>query len=334
MRHTFSIGSRRTAVCIAAIAGSAGGCSRQSASPASDAKVVIYAAGSLARPLHVAMDSLSASTGMKFELEASGSLEAARKLTELGKIPDVVALADEEVFPQLLMPKHVTWFARFARNRMVLAKSARARFGAEINSDNWWRVLQRPGIEVGRADPDLDPAGYRTLLVFQLAERSHNSPGLAQALERSAPRRNMRSKSAELVALLQTGEIDYAWEYESVARSAGLTFVALGGSIDLGSDADSAAYAAVSVRVKGRRPGDTLVVRGRPINYALSIPPNAPNTPAAVQFVKFLLGEQGRRLMRSEYLDVLDVPTFIGRGIPTALDSMRLGSARRIAYTP
>jgi molybdate/tungstate transport system substrate-binding protein len=334
MQLSFPIRSFLTATCVLAAAGYTEGCSRQAAPPTSDAKAVIYAAGSLARPLHVAMDSLSASTGVKFDLEASGSLEAARKLTELGKIPDVVALADEEVFPQLLMPKHVTWYARFARNRMVLARAAKARFGSEISSNNWWKVLQRPGVEVGRADPDLDPAGYRTLLVFQLAERSLHSPGLARALERSAPRRNMRSKSAELVALLQTGEIDYAWEYESVARSAGLAFVALGDSIDLSSDADSAAYAEVSVRVKGRRPGDTLVMRGRPINYALSIPIDAHNAAAAVQFVNFLLGANGRRLMRSEYLDVLEVPAFIGTGIPAAFDSLRLGSARRIAYTP
>jgi len=144
----------------------------------------------------------------------------------------------------------------------------------------------------------------------------------------------MRGKSAELVALLQTGEIDYAWEYESVARSAGLAFVPLGRSIDLGTPADSAAYAAASVRVRGGRPGDTLEIRGRPITYALSIPPNAPHGAAAAEFVKFLLGENGRRLMRSEHLDVLEVPSFIGRGIPAVLDSLRLGSARRIAYTP
>ena len=334
MRPMRSLRSRHAALCVLVAPALAAACSRQAPPAATEARVIIYAAGSLARPLHVAMDSLTATSGMTFELEASGSLETARKLTELGKVPDVVALADEEVFPQLLMPNHVTWYARFARNRMVLAKGAKARFGAEINGSNWWKVLQRPGIEVGRADPDLDPAGYRTLLVFQLAERSLQSPGLARSLESSAPRRNMRSKSAELVALLQTGEIDYAWEYESVARSAGLAFVALGDSIDLGSDADSAVYAAASVRVRGRKPGDTLEVRGRPINYALSIPPNAPHAAAAMQFVRFLLSQQGRRLMRSEHLDAVEVPTFVGSGIPAALDSMRLGPARRIAYTP
>jgi molybdate/tungstate transport system substrate-binding protein len=334
MTPLLSITSRRATRYLLVAAGAAAACSRPAQTPAAGSKVVVYAAGSLARPLHVAMDSLAAATGVTFELEAAGSLETARKLTELGKIPDVIALADEEVFPQLLMPDHVTWYARFARNRMVLAKGAKARFGAEINGDNWWKVIQRPGLEVGRSDPDLDPAGYRTLLLFQLAESALQTPGLARALERSAPRRNMRAKSAELVALLQTGEIDYAWEYESVARAARLDFVALGGAIDLGSDADSARYAAASVRVRGRRPGDTLEVRGRPINYALSIPPNAPNPAAAGQLVQFLFSEKGRRLMRSQYLDVLDMPAFVGSGIPTVLDSVRLGSVPRTAYIP
>ena len=163
--------------------------------------------------------------GREYQLESAGSLETARKLTELGKIPDVIALADEDVFPKVLMPAHATWYVRFAENRIILAYTDRSRFAAEIDSTNWWQVLQRPGLEIGRSNPDLDPAGYRTLMVFQLAERHYGSPGLAAALERAANPRNMRPKEIELVALLESGDLDYAWFYESMARASGVKHV-------------------------------------------------------------------------------------------------------------
>src|SRR5918992_5332817 len=220
--------------------------------------LVVFNAGSLARPLRAALDTFAAREGVRVEQEQAGSLETARKLTELGRVPDVIALADYEVFPQLLVPEHVTWYAKFARNRMVIARTDRSRQADSMNARTWWRVLLQAGVESGFSDPNLDPAGYRALLVFQLAERYYREPGLAERLRRAVPARNIRPKSADLIALLETGELDYAWEYESVARGAALPFVRLPDSISLGNLGDSAFYALASVRVVGRRPGDTI----------------------------------------------------------------------------
>lgn len=41
--------------------------------------------------------------------------------------------AGYEVFPGILMPAHVSWYARFARNRMVLAHTDRSRGATEIS---------------------------------------------------------------------------------------------------------------------------------------------------------------------------------------------------------
>ena len=56
--------------------------------------LVVFNAGSLARPLRAAMDSFAQREGVTALQESAGSLETARKLTELGKVPDVVALAE------------------------------------------------------------------------------------------------------------------------------------------------------------------------------------------------------------------------------------------------
>lgn len=279
------------------------------------AVLTIYNAASITRPLRAALDSFAAREHVNIDQESGGSLETARKLTELGRVPDVIALADDEIFPKLLVPAHTTWYAQFAHNRMVLAHTARSRFAAEVTGDNWWRILQRPGVEVGRSDPDLDPGGYRALLVLQLAERFYEQPGLARRLLAVMPTRNVRPEG-ELIGLLQVGELDYVWTYESVARAARTPYVRLPDAIDLSAPGQADAYAHAAVDVAGRTPRDTVHVRGRPIVYALSIPTRAPHRALAERFVRFLLSPDGKRILRANRLDVLDHVIVQGTGAP------------------
>jgi molybdate/tungstate transport system substrate-binding protein len=318
------IASRSVATCIVVACGTASDADRGAASGDSsgtdDGRLVVYNAGSLALPLRAALDSFAARERVTVEQENAGSLETARKLTELGKIPDLVAVADYEVIPALLLPEHVTWFAKFARNRMVLAYEDRSRGAAEINTGNWWRIVTRPDVQVGRADPSLDPNGYRTLLVWQLAERFYRQPGLAHRLLATAPPRNVRPKEADLVGLLQAGEFDYIWSYESIAQGVGARYVTLPPEIDLSASADSAAYAVASVRVAGRTPRDSLTMRGQPIVYAFTVPTRAPHPAIAAKFAAYLASEDGRRVLRAAKLDVLDRYEVVGTGAPSGIE--------------
>jgi molybdate/tungstate transport system substrate-binding protein len=301
---------------LAALAASlsCGGERRTAAGP-----LVVYNAGSLARPLRAALDSFARREGVRVEQESAGSLETARKLTELGKIPDLVALADAEVFPQYLAPEHVGSHVLFARNRMVLAYTDRSRFASEAGPDTWWRIALRPGVEVGRSDPQLDPNGYRTLLVWQLAERHYDEAGLAARLAAASPPRNVRPKEADLVGLLQAGEFDYIWSYESMARATGLRHVALPPEIDLSAPDLAAAYATATVRVRGASAGasagDSVTFTGQPIVYAFAIPRRAPHPELALRFARFLASDAGRAILRAEGLDALPAPTVVGAPI-------------------
>jgi molybdate/tungstate transport system substrate-binding protein len=288
-----------TLLCAAAMAGTA---------PGGPDTLVIFDAGTLAVPLKTAFDSFAVSHPAVLQQENAGSLETARKLVDLGKTPDVIALADYDIFPRLLMPKHTTWYTIFARNRMVLAYSATAKGAHDLTASNWWQVITKPGVDVGRSDPNLDPAGYRALLAFQLAEMEYHHPGLANALEGTAAARDVRPKSADLVALIQTGELDYAFVYESTAQDARLSYLPLPDRLNLGVAADSAFYARASVRVVGATPKDTIEIRGAPIQYGLSIPTAAPHSAVAKQFVDYLFSPAGVRVMRSRHLDALNHP--------------------------
>lgn len=293
-----------------------------SSSAGGEATIIAYNAGSIARPLRAALDSFATSRHIRIEQESAGSLETARKLTDLHKIPDIIALADYEVFPELLMPSQLSWYVQFARNRMVLAYTDQSRFANEISTDNWWRILQRPGVQVGRSDPNLDPNGYRTLLTMQLAAQYYQQPRLYDRLLAASPARNVRPKEVDLVGLVQAGELDYIWSYESVAQGANLRYVTLPEQIDLSSPADSARYAQAVTRVRGSGVGDTIVVHGQPIVYGISIPTQAPHRAVAEQFLAWMLSSDGQRVVRAAKLDALEHPVLIGTGAPAAITAV------------
>jgi molybdate/tungstate transport system substrate-binding protein len=287
-----------------------------------DSTLSVMNAASMTRPLTAVLDSFAARTGARYEIEPGASLEIARRVTELGRRPDVIALADPEVFPKLLMPAYTSWYAIFGRNRIVLAYTDRSKFARQVTATTWREIIQRPGVQVGRADPNTDPSGYRTLLVFQLAERYYHQPGLAAALLAAAPKRNVRPREADQVGLLQSGDLDYIWTYQNLADQSGLKTVQLPAEIDLGTPADSATYALASTRVVGKTIGDTIAVRGAPILFAVSVSSQAPHAALGARFVAFLLSADGQRILRANHFDALDSPFAVGSGVPSAVQSL------------
>jgi molybdate/tungstate transport system substrate-binding protein len=291
-----------------------------------DVTLVVYNAASITRPMRAVLDSFSARTGTRYAQESASSLELVRRLTELHSVPDVLALADPELFPALLEPQFTSWHALFGRNRIVLAYTPRSRFASELTRERWWEVLERPGVQVGRSDPNTDPSGYRTLLVWQLAARHYGVPDLEARMLRAAPARNVRPREADQVALLQAGELDYVWTYENLAALMLLQYLELPDAVNLGNAADSLGYARASTRVLGKRAGDTITIRGRPIMFGVSVPRAAAHASLAERFIAFLLSPDGRRILRRTHFDALDEPVFRGRGVPPGLRKQMFGA--------
>jgi molybdate/tungstate transport system substrate-binding protein len=272
--------------------------------------IVVFNAGALALPLRAALDSFSAAHGYGVSQENAGSVETIRKISDLGRVPDVVAVADTALFARLIPGRLTGPIALLGSSRLVLAYTNRSRFADEVNPKNWTDITTRPGVQVGRSDPTLDPAGYRALMAMQLAERYYKRPGLAAKLQRAASAANVRPKSADLVALLQTGNLDYAWEYESVARKLGLRFVSLPREVDLGDPTLAATYAVASVDIsapsseggQGGARRAPLVMRGAPIVFGAGVPKDAAHAEVGHQFITFLMSDEGRSILAASGL--------------------------------
>ncbi|MBW1677366.1 MAG: tungstate ABC transporter substrate-binding protein WtpA [Deltaproteobacteria bacterium] len=280
-----------------------------------EGKLIIFHAGSLTVPF-ARMEKIFEAKYPKVDVlrEAGGSTKMARMISELHKPADIIASADFAVIDKTLVPENAQWNIRFATNQLVLCYTENSCFADEVNTDNWHDILSRKGVIWGHSDPNLDPCGYRSLMVLQLAEIYCHQPGLYDRLMANRPKKNVRPKSVELVSLLQTGHMDYAWEYLSVAVQHGLKYIKLPSEINLGDYKYDDFYKQASVKVTGKKPGTWITRTGKSCTYGITILKDAPHPKAAVVFLEFLMDSKGGLKILKE----MGQPPFIPCRVPTA----------------
>lgn len=278
-------------------------------------KLTLFHAGSLSVPFVTMEKTFEAKyPGVDIQREPSGSSKAARKVSDLKRPCDIMASADYKVIDKLLIPRHADWNIRFATNQLVLCYTDKSRYAGEVSADNWYNILGKKEVAWGHSDPDLDPCGYRSLMVIQLAEKHYNNPGLYDKLIANRPAENVRPRATELVSLLRSGKMDYAWEYLSVAVQHGLRYVILPDQINLGNYKYDKLYADAVVRVTGKKPGTFMDIRGKSCTYGVTLIRNAPNREAAVAFLAYMLDPDGGLKVLKE----MGQPPFLPCRVPTS----------------
>ena len=260
--------------------------------------LTVFHAGSLAVPFReVSALFKQQHPGVVVQAEASGSRDSARKISDLKRPCDVFGSADDQVTETLLMPEYADFNIRFATNEMAIGYTDKSRVAGKITAENWPQVLSRENVLLGRADPERDPCGYRTLMTLQLAEKHYKLAGLAKKLEAKGGGRFVRPKETDLLALLESGELDCIFIYRSVCLQHGLKYVELPPEVSLGKPELADLYKTVSVRVTGKQPGEFITMAGAPMVYSVTIPKEAPNRPAAEAWVALLLSPLGQQIM-------------------------------------
>jgi len=254
-------------------------------------ELIIFHAGSLTLPFKKIIDGFEKENpGVKVFKEIAGSRACARKITELNKECDIMASADYTVIDNLLIPDYADWNIKFASNEMAIVYTEHSRMAKEINKKNWYNILLNDAVSIGRSDPNSDPCGYRAVLTMKLTEVYYNQIGLAEKLIEK-DKENIRPKETDLIALLETGELDFIFLYKSVAVQHGLKYLTLPIEVNLkGSELDEY-YRQVSVEISGKKPGETITQYGRSMLYGFTIPNNSPNPELAVKFAEYLLDQ-------------------------------------------
>lgn len=260
--------------------------------------LVIFHAGSLSVPLkEVAAEFKKLYPEVNIQMEAAGSVASARKITDLDKPCDIMASADYAVIDKMLIPKYADYNIKFASNELCVVYSEKSRYADQVNAKNWMEILLKTDVAFGRSDPNSDPCGYRTEMMFQLAEKHYKKQGLYSKLT-AKDKENMRPKETDLLALLETNSIDYIFLYRSVAVQHSLKYIVLPDAVNLKNPAFAIQYASAKVEINGSKPGEKQTMNGEPMIYSFTILRNAPNKAAAIAFAEFLLRkEKGQAIM-------------------------------------
>ncbi len=228
----------------------------------------------------------------------------------------MVASADYTLIPSMMYPEYADWVVRFATNDMVLAYNPeKSKYADEITPDNWYEILRRDDVVYAFSNPNLDPCGYRAVMVCQLAELYSSDDTIfddlildntaitiseeggtyliktPEDMKQNTDKVRIRPKSVELVAMVEVGGLDYAFEYRSVAVQHNLSYVDLPLPIDL----SSVEYADVYKKVK-LETVDGKTKTGKPIVYGITVPKNAENPELGLEFVEFVIGNAGQKI--------------------------------------
>ncbi len=263
-------------------------------------QLLIFHAGSVSQPILKVSDAfMKQHPSVKILHESAGSVESARKITELQRICDVFISADIFVIEKMLWPRFTNRWYGFASNAMGIAFTPQSRYAITINENNWYEILLRDDVIFARADPQADPCGYRTLFVWQLAEKFYNKPGMNNKLLRK-DNNFIRPKESDLLMLLQTHNVDYIFLYRSLALQHGLRFLELPDSINLSKPELQFFYQSASIQLRGRSPQDIMELRGSSILYGVTQPLNAPHPDLAQEYLRFLLDKtKGQRIFEA-----------------------------------
>jgi molybdate/tungstate transport system substrate-binding protein len=208
----------------------------------------------------------------------------------------------------------------------------------------WYDVLRNEDVSYGHSSPDGDPCGYRTPMVIQLAQKYYydnatefgltsdpNADGLYDALipgsehdrgrvggsnnpaRPGGSKEVVKPKSVDLISSIQSGDLNYAFEYRSVAVQHNLNFIELNDTINLSQTGKIGGtnityedfYKGASIEIE-KKPDVYETKKGKPIVYGITILENAQNKELAAEFVALLLSEEAQNVMETNGQPFLD----------------------------
>ncbi|WP_133650980.1 extracellular solute-binding protein [Paraburkholderia flava] len=287
---------RKWLMSIAIVAAAAAAASAGNVYAADDTVDVLYA-GSLVNLMERSVGpAFEKETGLHFRGYAAGSNKIANEIKGKLRRGDVFISASPKVNTSLMGAAngdHVSWYVNFAESPLMIGYNPKSRFAKDFKTTRWDKVLQEPGIRIGRTDPKLDPKGAFTVEMMTKAAQLYQQPDLVEKTLGAPENPEQVLPEETLVGRLQSGQLDAGFFYSTETSD---------------------------LKIPSLRPAPELQAKA---SYTLTILADAPNSAGATRFVNFLLSEKGRALLKEHGVDVVK-PTVTGNGqaLPPSLQAV------------
>lgn len=266
---------------------------------------VLYA-GSLINLMENSLGpSFQTATGYNYQGEGKGSVALANEIKDKLRQPDVFISADPSVNDLLAGPKNgdlADWYLVWGRTPLVIAYNPKSKFAAQLDQARngtlpWYQVLEQPGFRLGRTDPQLDPKGYRTIWMMDLAEKYYHQTGLRQATLKSDQNSDQVFPEEELVSRLQSGQLDAGVFYLSEVAQMQLPHITLPDEVNQSNASMASLYSQETYTdAKGN------VFRGSPILYTATIPTTGKNPAGGAALIQYLATAEVRAILQERGL--------------------------------
>jgi molybdate/tungstate transport system substrate-binding protein len=231
-----------------------------------------------------------------------------------------------------LEPKFTKWYIQYAANKMVVAYNPKSKYAPQFEAiasgkkpiTDLFKLLETPGLKLGRTDPNLDPQGRYFIEMLELAQLDYHLPADTVTKIIGSPINSSTSPQifaeSSLDATLESGQLDAASAYYTQAVELHLHYIPLPVNINLSSFALASQYARATITTTTA--GVKTVHMGEPL--VLDITTIGKPAPAAIAFIKYTLSAAGLAQYKQGGFTLLK-PTLYGSDVPAAIRS-ELGS--------
>lgn len=189
-----------------------------------------------------------------------------------------------------------------AHTEMVIAYSPKSRFASRLDAaakgkEDWWKVLQEPGLRFGRTDPLTDPQGRNIIFTMMLAAKTYRRPDLVEKVLGPVINEKQIFTEPSVQARLQSGELDAASAYKIQPGPFNIPWVPLPREVNLSGQ-----------NVHDEHPDITLAVGGKtyvpePLIYYAAALKDAPNAKGAAAFAAWLRSDEALAIFARYHYD-------------------------------
>ena len=264
--------------------------------------LILYSADSFAIEATMLESAFTSSTGiMMAPPKSGGSLLLASEIAQGNPVSVFISLSHGAVTAAHLGNESSGWAIAFASDQMTLAYSnatlqnsaanatvtaCNSALAADTNS-SWntcFTMLTSGSVKIGTGNPNADPSGYRGWIVLEAAGQAFANNSSFYENRLISNNGNVTAASAaDLIAPLQTGQIQFLWIYKSSAIAHKLNYLQLPGRVNLGSSKYSWFYSKFSYQLA------TGLETGGVIRLWITVPADSMDTADSLQFVAFVV---------------------------------------------
>ncbi|MFP3233764.1 MAG: extracellular solute-binding protein, partial [Sulfolobaceae archaeon] len=163
----------------------------------------------------------------------------------------------------------------------------------KTNSTEYWHnffYLLTTKFSLGISNPSSDPEGLYGYLILKMASYLYANKSFDYFIHLANESNVIHSAptTADFVAPLKAGELDFVFSYKSYAISQHLDYLQLPPWLSFGyypNETNWYSFFFYKITVNGQ----TLKIYGNPVYLYMTIPKNAPNQQLALQFIQFVI---------------------------------------------